>query len=106
MATVFGLVLVASGLAVLFTVRPWRSDPDERDDSPPVAPPASRRGARPSPRARRRPRPGPVGGMDDDTVVLRRYRVDSIPRGRRVPAEPGRPEIPLPDWLGPVSGRH
>ncbi|WP_162908193.1 hypothetical protein, partial [Allorhizocola rhizosphaerae] len=47
----------------------------------------------PSPR---RPRPGSPRGH--------RHRVEMIQRARHVPAEPGRPEIPLPDWLGPVSG--
>jgi hypothetical protein len=34
----------------------------------------------------------------------RRHRVEAISRARRVPSEPGREEIVLPEWLGPVSG--
>jgi hypothetical protein len=93
--TLIGLVLMAGGIAVLAMVRPWRTEPDDQDPEPQpdesvtaVLPRVKRS---PSPR---RPSPG----------RQRRHRVEMIQRARHVPAEPGRPEIPLPDWLGPVSG--
>ncbi len=92
---------MAGGIAVLAMVRPWRSEPDDDGDDleqpPPdesvtaVLPRVPKR--TPSPR---RPRPGPS--------PRRRHPVEVAQRARRVPAEPGRAEIPLPDWLGPVSG--
>lgn len=106
--------MVVGGIAVLALVRPWRPDPEDH------AEPAAAR-AKPAPSPKRRPRPGPrssqgktrsVAHDEDRTEVLvavgagqpRRHRVEAISRGRRVPPEPGREEIVLPEWLGPVSG--
>ena len=49
-----------------------------------------------------RPKPQPRTARVEATPV-RRHRVETINRGRRVPSEPGREEIFLPDWLGPVT---
>lgn len=107
MVTFFGFILVAGGIAVLAVARPWRSESDDDDveDWGPEPEPRQRR-HRPSPMAPRqvagvqraaapagRPRPKPSARRADGPA----------PRARRVPAEPGRPEIPLPEWLGPVS---
>jgi hypothetical protein len=73
---VFGFLLVAIGIAILAMARPWRVTPG--DDDPKPSEPPSRAG---------------------------RWSAPKPESGRRVPAEPGRPEIPLPEWLGPVSGR-
>ncbi|GIH09196.1 hypothetical protein Rhe02_72630 [Rhizocola hellebori] len=88
--------MVVGGLAVLAAVRPWRPDPEEDE------PEAVVDRVRPAPRPKRpRPRPGsarPASGAP------KRHRVEVISRARRVPPEPGREEILLPEWLGPVSG--
>ncbi len=74
--------MVISGVVVLAIVRPWRADPPDEE-------PTSARA-----KLTHRPRPRPV---------VRRHRVETITRARRVPPEPGREEILLPDWLGPVT---
>ncbi|WP_040393012.1 hypothetical protein [Catelliglobosispora koreensis] len=43
-------------------------------------------------------------GHGSGNSQARRHRVETISRARRVPPAPGREEITLPDWLGPVSG--
>jgi len=90
-ATVVGLILVVCGITVLAVVRPWHDSPDD-DDDPPPPPPSPGRMPSPSPvsRAKLGPRPQPPSPGSPPS----RRRV-----GRRVPAEPGRPEIPLPEWL-------
>lgn len=75
--------MVISGAAVLAIVRPWRADPPDERPSP---------GRNRQPIQRPRPRP-----------AVRRHRVETITRTRRVPPEPGREEILLPEWLGPVT---
>jgi hypothetical protein len=138
-ATLFGVVLIAGGIAILAVVRPWRrdDDDDELDDATQIIPrikprpvpspgpgPGSGAGSgpgskRPSPRgtANARPtanaQPGanaklnakpPAHPGDHEPAAGRRHRVEAISRARRVPPEPGREEIMLPEWLGPVSG--
>jgi hypothetical protein len=48
--------------------------------------------------------PGIMAGVLPAVPAGRRHRVEVINRTRRVPSEPGREEIELPDWLGPISG--
>lgn len=83
--------MVITGVTVLAIVRPWRPDPPDEEESVPAQKPKPR-----SPAAARKPRPRPGA---------KRHRVEPIVRTRRVPPEPGREEILLPEWLGPVSDR-
>ncbi len=89
--------MVVGGLAVLAIVRPWRPDPEEEPAPEPVE-----QCAAPKPRPKR-PRPRPVKARPA-AHLPKRHRVEAITRTRRVPPEPGREEILLPEWLGPVSG--
>jgi hypothetical protein len=88
--------MVVGGFAVLAIVRPWRPDPEEDGEREhgvaalPVARPKSLR-----------PRPGAASPVSHGP---KRHRIEVISRTRRVPSEPGREEILLPEWLGPVSG--
>jgi hypothetical protein len=90
--------MVVGGLVVLVIVRPWRPDPEEEAEEEPVA-----KRVRPAPRPKR-PRPRP-GKARPSSGAPKRHRVEVISRTRRVPPEPGREEILLPEWLGPISGR-
>ncbi len=90
--------MVVGGFAVLAIVRPWRPDPEDEGEEPQIP----RDSARPAPRPKRpRPRPGTARPVSHGP---KRHRVEVISRARRVPSEPGREEILLPEWLGPVSG--
>jgi hypothetical protein len=91
--------MVVGGFAVLAIVRPWRPDPQEEPEVPEGVV-VDR--VRPAPRPKR-PRPRP-GNSRPASVAPKRHRVEVISRARRVPPEPGREEILLPEWLGPVSG--
>jgi hypothetical protein len=93
--------MVVGGLAVLAIVRPWRPDPQDEPEA--VKDEVVRERVRPAPRPKR-PRPRP-GSARPASVTPKRHRVEVISRARRVPPEPGREEILLPEWLGPISGR-
>jgi hypothetical protein len=98
--------MVVGGLAVLAIVRPWRPDPEDEPEA--VKDEAAGDGVviqrvRPAPRPKR-PRPRPNSARPA-SLTPKRHRVEVISRARRVPPEPGREEILLPEWLGPISGR-
>ena len=89
--------MVVGGLALLAITRPWRPDPEGETVTEAVQDCAV-----PRPRPKRPcPRPAKSRSMSH---LSKRHRVEVISRTRRVPSEPGREEILLPEWLGPVTG--
>jgi hypothetical protein len=88
--------MVIIGATMLAIVRPWRPDPPDDDEEP--AAPAQAVTARHRIDAHAR-RPLPVVKRHH----LQAIALDPAARARRLPPAPGRGEIVLPDWLGPVS---